>query len=681
MRIIVFHLASFVLAGILFAQNTTDLVVHIEVNLVQVDAVVTDKNNRHVTNLTAADFEIRQDGKVQAVTNFSFIDAVPGRRPSVAASPQVKLAPLPAPVDIRAADVRRTFAVVVDDLGLAWVNLNYVKAALRKFVLEERQPRDLVAVIPTGGGMGALQQFTNDPKVLLSAVDHLKFNSIFSRVGIDSFRTVDPFGNRPNYVKNAVSRNQTFQSLQAVIRGLRDLPGRKMLLLISESMQISDDNFIREIADAANRASVVIYTIDPRGIPTLQITAADNTSRMPPPRISQIPFERSDFYFNSQSGLDYMAKETGGLFFHDNNDLGAAVSNMNIDSAGYYLIGYHPDSKTFTRPSQQTTFHKLEVRLKRPDLSVRSRTGFFSVASEPKDLSRRRLRSTTSQGQIGEAFESPFASEAIHVNLAAFFADTKLQGSQIGALLNVDARDLKFSDGPDGVYRAEMQLVFMLDGGKKEKPAFHSETVTLQLKPDRYQIALRNGIASTRYIPVPQPGPYSVKVVLRDNNAETVGSASQFVEVPDLKSGALTLSGIVINGVHDDSLRGSSAETGVKDYDSGLNPAVRIFPRGGTIFFAYQIINARANTQNLPDLLIETRLFRDGKEIYDSTPVPVDASNGHRSDGCWEVDHQLKRGPHMDPGEYVLQAVVTDRLAPTKRGSAIQSTNFEIRAN
>jgi VWFA-related protein len=153
-------------SGILFAQSSPDPTVRIDVNLVQVDAVVTDRANRAVPNLTAADFEILQDGTPQTIKSFSWIDTGTGR--SGGKSETQPLAqtvlggqpPLPR-IDLKAADVRRTFAVVVDDLGLAWESYPAVKQALQKFVGNQKQPGDLMAVLPTGGGSGIFRQFTS----------------------------------------------------------------------------------------------------------------------------------------------------------------------------------------------------------------------------------------------------------------------------------------------------------------------------------------------------------------------------------------------------------------------------------------------------------------------------------------------------------------------------------------
>src|SRR5436305_1601569 len=172
-------------------QNPPETVIRINVNLVQLDAVVHDSKGQPVTNLTKDDFEILQDGKPQTITNFSFISTPrePGAAALPAAAPRpqnTKGVPAPPPVTLKANQVRRTVALVVDDLGRAFESIARLRGTLKKFVDQQMQPGDLVAIIRTGAGMGALQQFTSDRRLLYAALDRVRFNGL-GRVGISSF--------------------------------------------------------------------------------------------------------------------------------------------------------------------------------------------------------------------------------------------------------------------------------------------------------------------------------------------------------------------------------------------------------------------------------------------------------------------------------------------------------------
>jgi VWFA-related protein len=150
-----------------------DDVVKISVTLVQVDAVVTDKSGRQVTDLKPEDFEISEDGKTQRITNFAYVPVnQPAAATSVTATAAVTPAPvkpkekvaIPPPPRLRPEQIRRTVALMVDDLSLSFTSVDSVRAALKKFVDEQMQQGDLVAIIRTSAGMGVLQQFTADKR-------------------------------------------------------------------------------------------------------------------------------------------------------------------------------------------------------------------------------------------------------------------------------------------------------------------------------------------------------------------------------------------------------------------------------------------------------------------------------------------------------------------------------------
>src|ERR1043165_3768194 len=131
------------------AQTEADRdVIKISTNLVQVDAVVT-KGGKQVTDLTAEDFDVFEDGKPQVITNFSYVSNVGAALSPAPVADSRKAGPVvPAlPRAITPENTHRTIAIVVDDLGLSVISIERVRKALRKFVNEQLAPHDLVAII------------------------------------------------------------------------------------------------------------------------------------------------------------------------------------------------------------------------------------------------------------------------------------------------------------------------------------------------------------------------------------------------------------------------------------------------------------------------------------------------------------------------------------------------------
>jgi VWFA-related protein len=162
-----------------------DFRIRISVNLVQVDATVTDSRGKPVSDLTAGDFQILLDGRPQTIVSSNFIQAGGGVQapPAAVAPPSVprKLAaalpPMPA-APLRREHVRRTVVFFVDDLSMSSESVPAVRNGLREFIEQQLQPGDLAAVVRASAGLGALQDFTNDRRLLLAATSQVRWNPL-----------------------------------------------------------------------------------------------------------------------------------------------------------------------------------------------------------------------------------------------------------------------------------------------------------------------------------------------------------------------------------------------------------------------------------------------------------------------------------------------------------------------
>ena len=694
------RLGAFLLAlGILVPQTRTtpptDAVIRINVNLVQIDAVVTDKHGKPVTDLQASEFEVLQDGRAQTITNFSFLAAHPGdgTAPAQVARPDQKRQAAPPPAVLKIAQIRRTMALVVDDLGLSFDSISRVRLALHKFVDREMQPGDLIAVIRTGAGMGALQQFTSDPHLLHAAIDHVRFNA-FGRVGVDSFT---PMGSEPrmanadaemarsNFMafRQDISTNGTLGAIRFVLDGLRDLPSRKYIVLFSENLLVFNrqaglpvDALVQHLTDTANRASVVIYSIDPRGLQVHSPTAADDTRNSSPRQVAAVPMRRSAEEFYSRDGMVALAAGTGGMFLRDTNDLDGAVREVVRDTEGYYLIGYHPDSSTFERKGGQALFHKVTVRVKRAGLQVRSRSGFFGAPdreSQGTPVGR--------ESEILHALRSPFSASGIHVRLTPLFSNTPETGSYLRTLLYIDAKDLQFTDQPDGFHQAVVDVVAMTFGDSDQAVDTTTRSYTVRASSRLYEEALKQGLLYSVAFQVKNVGAYQMRAVVRDANSAKLGSASQFIEVPDIELGRLTLSSITLREQPPQAGQGAGerAEGQVADANPEGSEAVRVFRPGSSIQYSYHIFNAQAESGKAPVLESQTRVFHDGKPFYAAAFTALDMVGKMGDPKRLDSGGSMKLSEKFPPGDYVLQIVVTDKLAKEKYRTASQWMDFEVR--
>lgn len=674
-------------------------VVRITANLVQIDAVVT-KDGKHVTDLKPEDFEIFEDDKPQAITQFSYVSNVPA---SVAAAkpmasrPADPLTPV-VPVKVRPNETRRTFVLLVDDLGISADTMGRLKRQLRKFLDQQLQPNDLVSIITTGGNeVGALQQFTTDKRILSSAVEHLRWDPC-SRGGSNVFG-----GSRPQLCSQSTI-GRTLQVLRFALQGMRELPGRKSLVVFSGSLpyerqegplsgfegtsteslsveaapqtsgndpgigdQLTPQNAasamvaaLRRIAELAIRASVVIYAVDTRGLETTGWQAMDRpvggAQHVRDRATASMLSARSGFLVDGRDGGKLLAKDTGGFAVFNSNDFG--LDRVMEDQAGYYLIGYRPNDETFDR-----RFHHIRVRAKRSGVEVRTRKGFYGISEAEAKAAAATL---SARDQLSKALMSPFGANDVSVRLTTIHLDDPVKGSVLRSFLFLNARDLSFTHLPDGMHEAKFDLSSVLYGDYGRVVRRQDDKVTLRLRPARYEQVMREGVVYKFDRPAGGPGNFQFRVALQDTVSSRIGAAGQFIEIPHLGSRRLTLSGILLGGV------GSEQE----QLRSG--PGVRQFRPGAGVNLVYLIYNAVIDpATRLPRLTAQTRILRDGEVVYTGTETPIDFT-GQADLQRVAAGAQLQLGSALTPGDYVLQVIVEDQLSREKQRIATQWIDFAI---
>jgi VWFA-related protein len=677
-------------------------VVKITTNLVQVDAVVT-KDSKYVTDLTADEFEIFEDGKPQPITNFSYVSNV---KTDAVAAPRVKqpsakdkTAPPIPPAVAQLHDTRRIIALVIDDLGMSVPSISDARRQARKFINEQVAPNDLVAIMHTSGEVGALQQFTTDRRVLFNAIDRLRWYPC-SRAGASTFT---PLGVEPTPADAPCggTRNLggTLQVLKFIVDGMRELPGRKSLVLMSDflpietqepatgSLNVGDGGIsdvrtnytaqLRKVAEMAIRASVVIYAVDTRGLAYTGITAADSLfnpmsgtfGRAPTSTSTQITnvinstlSARSMAMISRREGGDLIARQTGGFMIRNSNDFG--LSRIAEDQKGYYLLAYKPSDTTFNKK-----FHHIKLTVKRKGLSVRTRNGFLGVRETevPQPLS--------TNGQLAKALMSPFGANEVTVRLTSLYANFET-GSMLRSLLYIDSKDLTFLAEPGGAKVATFDMGIILFGENGRMVDQQMRQVTVRLTQDVYENAMESGLVYTLDTPIKQAGAFQYRIALRDQNSSKVGSAGQFIEVPNLEKGKMALSGLVVlKDRPDQPAAGVAASGGREAITTG--PAVRQFHQGDKLIYAYSIYNAPlGETTHAPQLNVLARIFRDGKLVFTG---PASTIDGAQADAKRVPSvGRLVLGPDFEPGQYVLQVVVTDQLTKEKPQVSAQWIDFEI---
>lgn len=299
-------------------QQSDEEVVRITTQLIQVDAVVTDKNDQAIPDLKLSDFSVYENGKRQELQFIEYVSE--GSAPRLEG--ETNLAGRPAGSDlmrnVSAQNLHRVFAFVVDDLTIPYNDIVNVRAMLTDFVDNKMRDDDLVAIVRVVGGRGLLEQFTSDKPLLRRAIAEITptsspysaFNNLPNAERTDKVPTpfggADSGGNSANVssvgngldfdaAPDAVTQGmRTLSALSVtgeVVDTLKPLPGRKSLVLISGGLPAFDSgrqqinvngymlsvqdsrpltngiaSLINRLTDRASRAGVVINTLDIRGL-------------------------------------------------------------------------------------------------------------------------------------------------------------------------------------------------------------------------------------------------------------------------------------------------------------------------------------------------------------------------------------------------------------------------------
>jgi VWFA-related protein len=669
----------------------------VSVDAVRIDAVVTDRDGRIVRDLAADDFIILQNGKPQTVTFAQFVPVATGIAISAApAGPRMPRPPADAPPVVSSlaaprAAIQRTLAIVVDDLGLSVESLYYAKRGLHAFIDHEVQPTDLVGIVRTGGAIGSLQPFTMDRRVLHEVIDNLRWNQ-FSRSSVEAFEALNEwttFDNRSgladpndftslNILRRSIMATGTLGALNLAIRSARDLPGRKAVVFVSEGFQMFEgaepDTRVRAALDAvidqATRAGVVIYSLDPRGLQTAGLQASDNLKRGPlePGGMAEVVRDRARdrlvFNRDTQEALAYVAEQTGGFAVMNTNDLGRGLGRISADVRDYYLIGYTPEAGTFLDKGKKPRFHEITVKVRRPGLRVRTRKQFLGVSDvdEPE-------ATLSPAHQLIRAAISPFTSTDIELLATPLPGWTPERGLFVRTLLHIDARALTFVELDDGRKTASADVLGMVFDGDGTEVAHLSTGFEVRLTDRASDEALERRLAYTLRVPIPQAGGYQLRFAIRDRQSGRLGSAGEFVEMPDVPGGVFALSGIVLRS------EGSSSSGEPNDDAIAVSPqqALRVYPPGTALAYAFDVYNAAERVE------AAISIWRGEQRVtsFPTRVLPVPTDSGVRVTAAGG----LKLGDSLPPGGYILQVAAATGNLKRQGGvrTAVQRLSFDVR--
>jgi VWFA-related protein len=726
-----------------FARQGPD-VVRVNTSLVQTDVMVFDKQGGFVDGLKRDQFVLKVDGKPRDISFFERI--VAGSRNEEAQLAAARGNSAGGNTGAVPLDRGRTVFFFVDDLHLSQSGVHQTRLLLQRFIDREMGQNDEAAITSASGQIGFLQQLTDDKKVLHAATGRLMVKSytakdsdqppmseyqaiLIERSDSDVLDFFVEYILRENprlarlvaeemvrgrasallHQAAAITTN-TLAGLKSLVDTSAALPGRKLLFLISDGFFLDSRNSdssdrMRRITSAAAASGMVIYSIDARGLSTGLPDASSSADFDPSGRLLRAT---AGELTASRDVLNALASDTGGRGFYNNNALSLAVTTALKETSAYYLIAWRPENEEHGNAK----LHRLEVSIDgKPDLVIRFRRAFGEgVSSEAVNRSKAQPTAPDRKPpneELGDALRSPFPKNELPISITLNFIDVPQYGATLTTSLKVSTSSLvlEAQEGPPQAILDVTGAIF--DDQGKSVSAF-SKRFTIKANPANATLEPPESFFYN-YFAIIRPGLYQVRVAALDEKQRRSGSTSQWIQVPDVGSKALTLSSLVVGEKRTESeTEQAEAITNEPDKQPSAFRQVSLnidhrFARSSHLRFLTFVYNALAEATNAatpappasvstgsasppntipptstgnssgPDLAVQVQVFRDNEPVI-TTPLQKIQVEG---------TSDLRRLPYaadvtlegLQPGRYVLLVTVIDRLA---KASASQKFGFQV---
>lgn len=670
-------------------------VMHKNVNLVVIDAEVTDRSGSPIRGLRVDQFTLLEDGKQQKILSFVYSDIESLETAGKTAGPPVVI-PVESTAtvsnDALAATVRdhRMILLFFDLSSLQNDELLRARDAALKFVREQMTPADLVSVAVLGNQLSILSDFTNQRSNLEKAVASLTPGINSQLAGLSAapaqngeYDVSEDTGAAytPDDTEfNIFNTDRKLSAMQGLANLLKHIPGKKIVMQFTGGItQTGEENRteLEAATDAANRANVSFYTVDARGL-MAETPGGDATTGASSGQSmfsGASVFKQSESRQDSRDTLSTLATDTGGRAFFDIGDLSKAFRQVQKDTSGYYLIGY---STSNTKPDG--SWRRVTLKLKVPGARLRYRTGYFA----PRDF--KHMSTDDRDQQLEEALRSD--SPRVELPIALEVSQFRLSNGEVyipiaaklpsGALQWAAKRG---SQEDEFDFAAQVE-----DAGTKRVVAQLHDTISVHLGAEHFEQVHRNALLYQGGM-ILAPGSYRLKFVARENETGRIGTFEQALDVaaPDTKR--LALSSVLLSSqlapvakssevqIKTLGLAASLKNSPLEFSGQRLIPSVtNVFQSQQTIYVFFQAyLPKNVDSASLRGGLV---FFRGGEEVSRTPllePVQVDAKSRSAS-------FRISLPPGKFPaGNYAVQAIVVAAGQPLAAfGRAYMAVNSAL---
>jgi VWFA-related protein len=635
------------------------------VDLVQIDASITDKNGKPIKGLKKENFQLMEEGKAQAITALDYFDVEKIETAGTAADTE------PITIDLKTANdpeklrpiVRehRMIVLFFDLTSMAPEDLARSTDAAMKFLKDQMTPADLVAIVTFGTQFRINVDFTNQKELLehsITAIANPGKESLLAGVASsasDSVTQDDQAAATADDTEfNIFNTDNKLYAVQALSGLLGGIPGKKAVMEFTGGItQTGEENrsAVQSATNAANKNDVTFYQVDSRGLVTDAADASGGMASGTSAFSGATVLAQVNSRNASRDTLSTLAQDTGGKMFADVNNFSQIFKEVQEENTGYYLLSYYS-----TNTKRDGRYRGVTVKLvDLPGAHIKHRQGYYA----PKDFGI--FNAEDREKQLDDAMASQAAVTELPIALDT--GEFHWTNNQIFVPISVKLASsaLQFAK-TTGKHEAKFDFLYELrEVTTKRVAGSQRDTMTVPLDTAQQAIVYQGGI-------LVGPGHYKLKFLARDNASGRMGTFEQDLVLTPPQPNRLQLSSVLLSSQIADVPKktdvkkqsfGDSAKT--KDSPLDLNgqrivPSVtRVFTSDQMLYVFFQAYAPSKTDMNA--LRAGLVFFRNGQR-FDDTPV-VEASEVDEKThtASFRISLPLSKLP---AGRYSVQTVVVE---------------------
>lgn len=623
--------------GVLWAQTAPpasgQVTFRTSSDYVQVSVQARDRNDRPVTDLSASDLQLFEDGKLQEIATFSPVNVPVERRAVGPAATTIAAIGETAWTTNASTSEGRTFVLFVDAMHISAERTFQARRVLKQFVTDNMGDNDVAAVVVTGG-LTPSKDFTGDKASLLAAIGKITGDRLPSRM-LSKYqrKLMVPY----DYVRDlyagerAHRAEQTYSGLRRVVEMLSGLGGRRTaVLFVSEGLDVdmqdrigkaggphqaqavagrapndewSNDtmeaHYAGSVADelqltveASTRANVAIYTIDPRGLADGEELGIHVPG--PPEGTSFLPTAlfRAESV-RMQQNLRDLAGRTGGRAIVSTNNFSAPLDAIMQDASQYYILTYRMTHRDDGR------FHRISVKSSRPGVTLSARDGYYAPRAGDKAHAAR--------SPLAALLESPIQLPGLTMSAAS----TVIPGgakSTVRFAVEFSGSALGGATGAPPV----IDLAYVVTDDEGRVLDRGEKTLTLAVSKEMRTSLADHGLRYVADLSAP-PGKHHVRLAALNRATQTAGSLFWDVDVSTVPPSDVAVSPLVLTSRQADTMPTISDVPRASGPADGMMTAQRAFGAADVLSISTLVANGRDTGETLAASFVVSS--SDGREV------------------------------------------------------------------